>query len=79
MNQELWPCGPSSHTTILVLFPAPQIEMFYYACMQPFIEESVQNRAVCCCKTIEIPPTLQAPAAEVISQEAIVSHEKDNV
>lgn len=37
MNQELWPCGPCSCMAILVLFPAPQIEIFYYACMQPFI------------------------------------------
>lgn len=42
-----------------------------------YIEESQQNLAVCCCKTIDIPPTLQLPAAEVISQEAIDSQWKD--
>lgn len=37
MNQELWPCGRCSHTTIPVLFAAPQIERFHCACMQPLI------------------------------------------
>lgn len=49
-----------------------------HACSPSFyIEESPHNLAVCWSKTIEIAPTLKLPAAEVISQEAIVSQWKE--